>query len=86
VPEKSHPREAIVVDRIIIHRLMTIKEVQAWLGLSEKNLRMMVSRSRRGKGTNPIPFYQLGGKSGQLRFDYDEILKWARGGSENPVR
>jgi hypothetical protein len=76
----NQERQAILVKQIIVHQMMKPEELAAWFNISLHAIYMMVSRSRRGKGNNPIPFYQPGGKGGELRFDYNEIVKWARGG------
>lgn len=72
-------RSPVVIKQIIIHQMMTPEELATWLNVSLHSIYMMVSRSRHRKGSNPIPFYQPGGKGGELRFDYNEIVKWARG-------
>jgi hypothetical protein len=81
-PPKAPPRAPVTVRQIIVHQLMSVAELKAWIGdaVSEYGIRMKVSRARRGKDKNPIPFYQFGGKGGQLLFDYDEIKDWMRGG------
>jgi len=76
------PRGVVTVRQIIVHQLMSIEELSAWLGMSEKAIAMQVTRARRGKAAKPIPFYQPGGKGARLRFDYDEIREWMRGGRE----
>jgi hypothetical protein len=76
-------REPILVKQFIVHQLMTLEELSVWLRMSEKAIAMQVTRARRGKAVKPIPFYQPGGKGARLRFDYDEIREWMRGGRES---
>jgi|GEM_PF-6840931 len=80
-PSKRHGADPIVeVGKIIVHRMLTLAQLSAWLNIKEVAIWGMVSRARKGKSTNPIPFYQPGGARGWIRFDYDEIRAWMKGG------
>jgi hypothetical protein len=79
-PEPSK-RPSIIVRQIIVPQLMTMEALATWLDMDVRALRMIVSRSRNGKGgVNPIPFIQPQGKGKWIRFDYDEIREWLKGG------
>lgn len=76
--KKDRDREPIVVKQIVLHQMITIEDLAAWLNISVTAIRQMIYRARRGRSPNPIPFYQPGGKGSDLRFDFEQIEKWAR--------